>query len=357
MSSKTLQYFFSFSLLLLLIFSTAITRFPLDSLPFLLCLVLLIVYLARLLNRYDLTLPPGERWEPSIRYVLLGIGCYTVASLLSFFLHGEAIFTFGRVTVWVSAFLIYLSMRGVRRSFLEQCSSLAVFGYLIWMVMVAWNARLGQHHGFLPLGFSNGNVVAFQLVGLSYLGGFRFSSFKKPWIYLIALALFWPSPAIGGLLVLGVIEILFRLPGRWKKGAAIGCLGIALVLFSRYREPRAIVARQEIWSVGWERILEQPFFGSGIGTFIESPYRPNSFVHTHNIVLQVLLETGIVGLLSFLCFVVAMSAFVMKKTVAAQKIWFAFLLWGLFDDPFMWIGPTAILALAVASSDSRKAQQ
>lgn len=61
--------------------------------------------------------------------------------------------------------------------------------------------------------------------------------------------------------------------------------------------------RIDVWSEYWERFLESPVRGTGLGT----GWAETDFQEPHNLWLQLIAETGIVGLLGFLAMIVILA--------------------------------------------------
>ncbi len=64
----------------------------------------------------------------------------------------------------------------------------------------------------------------------------------------------------------------------------------------------AVSERMRLWQVGWESVLEHPFMGSGPGSvsqLVRTDELVNRHSQLHNLYLQLLVETGLVGLLLY----------------------------------------------------------
>ncbi|MCD8212480.1 MAG: O-antigen ligase family protein [Campylobacter sp.] len=92
--------------------------------------------------------------------------------------------------------------------------------------------------------------------------------------------------------------------------------------------------RYLIWKYSWDRILERPIFGWGIDTFRNLP---NSVVHissdfnsTHNLMLEILIYTGIFGFISAL-FAIAVCLKKLAKSSALLPLGVHFLVVTQFD--------------------------
>jgi len=65
--------------------------------------------------------------------------------------------------------------------------------------------------------------------------------------------------------------------------------------------------RFALWKAAWHMVKENPYLGKGLGTYMKilPHYAPElGLQYTHNSYLQILAETGIFSLMSFLCFII-----------------------------------------------------
>jgi O-antigen ligase len=133
---------------------------------------------------------------------------------------------------------------------------------------------------------------------------------------------FLATESRGGLiaLVVGVIVALFIAPRHRGRIIALGAVMLAAILGLGAAQPGAIAritdlgggssGRSDLWRVGWQVFTGHPLAGVGIGNFqvVESHYtlRPGAISRiqylvdvphlVHNTYLQLLAETGIIGL-------------------------------------------------------------
>ncbi|MBF0123482.1 MAG: O-antigen ligase family protein, partial [Candidatus Omnitrophica bacterium] len=80
------------------------------------------------------------------------------------------------------------------------------------------------------------------------------------------------------------------------------CLPL-VIMISFFFQNRAIAERLVIYSASWKMIVEHPFLGKGLGTFMDhcAVYSNNSGTYyAHNCFLQIWAESGIFSLASFL---------------------------------------------------------
>ncbi len=127
-----------------------------------------------------------------------------------------------------------------------------------------------------------------------------------------------------------------------------------------------------MWETGWRMFKDRPFLGHGLGTFMNvfSGYKPKNYpwiVYAHNCYLQIIAETGVVGLLIFLWFAfVLIKDTIFKLIKCGDKFLKAFLI-GLiggilaylvhsFFDTNLYSLPLAVLFWAFAGLAAAKIQ-
>jgi O-antigen ligase len=160
-------------------------------------------------------------------------------------------------------------------------------------------------------------TVGILLIGLLYLDPQRFQGRKRlllnlllAWVvaslvinftraswlvfvtgafFLLALARppFWRLCLLGGMFY-GIFAGLFRL------SQLISEAGLLVTVGQRFGELSDVTVesagqRLETWGLAWQYFLDSPWIGNGLGRFVD----------THNVPLQLLAETGILGLLVF----------------------------------------------------------
>lgn len=130
------------------------------------------------------------------------------------------------------------------------------------------------------------------------------------------------------------------LSGQLKRvmGMAAGCLGgaVALAYFAEnaniFHAPglfdRAVLAegvftgtvgRPAVWLESWRSFLEQPILGYGPEGFAIAGVTQGMLAQPHNIVLQVLLEAGLLGLLAILAFGWALFAKRLQAVASSRR--------------------------------------
>ncbi len=114
--------------------------------------------------------------------------------------------------------------------------------------------------------------------------------------------------------LVAMILTLLMFAGGWKRklvfmSIVLVVIALIVVFNPRFRDPTAknLFLRDENWRNTYELIQERPWLGYGYGNQIyQEVYHnnfPNSripFEHTHNLMLKVIFESGIVGLIAYL---------------------------------------------------------
>src|SRR5205085_8115702 len=94
-------------------------------------------------------------------------------------------------------------------------------------------------------------------------------------------------------------------------------------VYTGSREARTLVAED-----GINAFFEQPFTGVGAGQFknYNPPERKAKWLETHNVLIQVASETGVIGLLAFLFLIgrAFTAAFRTRRTVG-DKAWLSYM--------------------------------
>lgn len=177
-------------------------------------------------------------------------------------------------------------------------------------------------------------LAAALLLGLFVAGGFAANpGFPPRWrvsclaVLTLSLAGIMLSLSRGGLIALAVAMLIgVVVSGRWRPrvavlaGVVVSAAFFYFALFAslpareRVTELGGGTGRVDLWTVGWRMVEDKPIGGVGVGNFRDSSIhyllRPgvierDDFIVSspkvaHNTYLQILAETGIVGLLLFL---------------------------------------------------------
>ena len=168
--------------------------------------------------------------------------------------------------------------------------------------------------------FGHGNDLGAYLVPVLLLavslslggrtGRRGFVSFLLPVLLGSSLVLTFSRGAwMGFLCGLALMLILSR---RYKTGLfLLFVFAVVFLLFPEIREriaytfrPEGDSLRRPIWDASLRLMREHPFFGNGIGTFMDQCRRllPEQLTYAHNCYLQIWVETGIFSLSAFLLF-------------------------------------------------------
>jgi O-antigen ligase len=158
----------------------------------------------------------------------------------------------------------------------------------------------------------------------------KFGKLRRPLIVLIAFpgVFYWSvAQARSGWFGLAAAAAAFAWIRLGTKRTAVLFAAIAVVVFM-LGPPRlsyeaiASDARWEIWRVGVEVFKEYPLLGSGINTFepayesVGAAFDPKRFdlpvPHPHNVYLQFLLETGLIGGAVFAAFLIGQIVFAIR---------------------------------------------
>lgn len=181
-------------------------------------------------------------------------------------------------------------------------------------------------------------------------------------ISLIALLL---TQKRGPLLAVGIACIIFVILNYKeilrKRGYTVLFSGLAMLIliyimyiifpelfkvFERFKGDNLLTNRQYLWAEAWKMFCENPIFGIGWGGYIHRLNIEISSVHVtymfcHNIYLQILAETGIVGLtiLLYLMFNTLLKTIKLLKDKKDYIIYFSviyqlfFLIYGISGNP------------------------
>lgn len=176
--------------------------------------------------------------------------------------------------------------------------------------------------------FGNPNFFAFILF-LGICAYFLLITNKKniilfPFLLAQVYALFATKSrgAIISLFIVVVLVVIYKL--RYKKLALtviLSILGIASVLVLMVvmdARGNQTNGRTDIWIKAFKVFLKKPIFGHGFGMSIETIGIAGG-LSTHNVYIKILVETGIVGLISFLNIFIQSGFELLKKLNSLDK--------------------------------------
>ncbi len=167
-------------------------------------------------------------------------------------------------------------------------------------------------------------------------------------LLLLALLTAQSVGAFAALVLAGLAVLAFR--KSWAgvlSVLAVGLAAVAGVIGSRgfqHWDISSFSGRVGLWDHAFHLFLKHPFFGSGLGTFGEAyqqagyPLDSGASKYAHNLLLQLLAETGLVGTILFLA-----ALFSLARRFKVPSRWegwgamtgiLAFLLFSLVDLPF-----------------------
>jgi O-antigen ligase len=203
---------------------------------------------------------------------------------------------------------------------------------------------------FIPLGFIRA----------------RISSGMKRFFYSVLTVVLagglWATGSVGALacLAAGVLCVLwYRRLGRWMAPVLIVGLSLAvLVILGRDWHSWHLASfsmRLKLWASAGTLFLSHPWFGTGLGTFAEAYRLAGMDLNTgsqyaHNILLQLLVETGLAGTALFSA--AAASVLMRFQKPFRWEAWgilpgvLAFVFFGLVDLPFQMPELVWLFALA-----------
>jgi O-antigen ligase len=161
------------------------------------------------------------------------------------------------------------------------------------------------------------NSLAGYLILVFPIALSSFWSQKRRWLYLICLLLIlvalYLSGSKGGLITLSAILFLFFI----KKNRLFSILTLSLFLLLCFYIflplPTSFLARLCYWKAAVKIIADSPLFGMGLSSFsilyfkYKSPFDDWETKMVHNDYLQIGVEMGLLGLCSWLWFVIAFA--------------------------------------------------
>lgn len=215
-------------------------------------------------------------------------------------------------------------------------SSVFSVAFMALLLVILWNARehpdpipISYWMHDAPLGGSMRRAGWLITAAIAALLPFMFEIYKKrnlEWkiylcLYVVLWAfLFWTGGRGALLSVLCTVAIYFaiclyysfREKGYWLwviGGAFAGLILSQFFVVTNYNNSWFIwwrminyndldqysAMRITLWAAVWDTIKEYPWLGVGIDGHRLMPNRENPMIHTHNVVLQFLLEWGVIG--------------------------------------------------------------
>jgi O-antigen ligase len=181
---------------------------------------------------------------------------------------------------------------------------------------------------YLALGIllSSGFILSIEKTGKVWL------IYKS--IVLIAIVLLAPRGPLLSLILVSVIYYLFNRKLKFKWNAIIYLFlisifilyfgnGISSRLFSRFFEISdssssafsSVGSRLELFLSAIDSFFNSPIFGIGYGSFGIKFYGFEDRIEPHNIFLEILAETGIIGLALFLVFIIVIFYYISRNKV------------------------------------------
>ena len=209
--------------------------------------------------------------------------------------------------------------------------------------------------------FANPNIMAKYLVMVTpFIAAYNFLEHHKVYKIICRICLVFAYIGViysfsrGGYLALILLGIALVIIHFRKKFFSILVYGATTVLLlptavaDRLSEMNKVGERQFIWQHSIERILQSPFFGYGAGTQPTYEFLHALGIkaaHAHNVVLQILLEGGIIALVMMgtIGFKVIKDGIVLMISKQSESFWMGFgicgfavlfLVHGMVDYPF-----------------------
>lgn len=223
-------------------------------------------------------------------------------------------------------------------------AAFSAYGYLIQLWRV-WRRKADDSLPAQRPAFLFASSVFYGLMSVLLAAGMAASWSRGAWLgfgaSLVAMLFFLPrSPMVGGLLVAGVLVLggiiwqSGRIPGAIRERLASVVEELAIVEDARGAELTAdnyaVVERVAHWQAATQMAEEHPWIGVGFGNYeVAYPsYRlidwPMALGHAHNYYLNLLAETGIVGLLGYLIawiWIFAISIGIWRRSQGLVRAW------------------------------------
>lgn len=169
--------------------------------------------------------------------------------------------------------------------------------------MTSWRNKVGFALCMLTtiLTFSRGGIIAMLLIILIYIA---ISNFSEKWRTFTTMGLFFIAAGYIAVFTMK-INIIGLLEGRINDFSNDGGSG-----------------RFDLWSRAWEYFLEHPVIGIGADNFIEyNKVNYGESLYTHNTLLQILSESGLVGFCLYFIFLLLVLAQLMKRWLMREHVY------------------------------------
>lgn len=209
--------------------------------------------------------------------------------------------------------------------------------------------------------FSNPNLMAKYLVMVApFVAAYNFMETKKGYQVVGRISLVFTYIGViysfsrGGylsLILLGIALVIIHFRKKFFSILLYGATTILLLptaVTDRLADINKVGERQLIWQHSIERILQSPFFGYGAGTQPTYEFLHEIGIkaaHAHNVILQLLLEGGIIALLLMgaIGFKTIKDGIILMLHKQSESFWVGFgicgfaillLVHGMVDNPF-----------------------
>lgn len=256
--------------------------------------------------------------------------------------HQGVLFFFTLFLVWLTLGAMTFKQKRVLGKFIA-CGVVVESIIILWQKIADWSAR--------PLGtLGEPNAVAgFLAIGLFWIASSDFPKRVRLLVYVLALCVIAATGSRVGIATALIVTI--GLTRRWVM-AVLGIIGIGLILFITQVRPQSIYeSRQLFWQLGVREIIARPVLGYGAESgeviydcaFKQINVRLLDFMvdRSHNLFLDVALWSGIVGLILFTGWCIAIGKEIWKRD---RPRFVVFVAWFVFAS-FQPVGITSWLQL------------
>ncbi|HKA25138.1 MAG TPA: O-antigen ligase family protein [Candidatus Eisenbacteria bacterium] len=320
-----------------------------------------ITFLAALASRL-VRAATGEPFRPRPRVVWITLLVLACAWLLAGVFAPDPASSVQRVTRLYQVGVVFLVAEWAADSrWAERAVGLYLFGSAVGAAIGLWVWIVTNRErmlGVFSTGMTSGNSSSMALVAavaaITAWSGRRRAAAGIAGALdgLALLATQTRSSWIGAVLGLGTLAS--RPAARKWVALTLVLLTLTVIAVPRFRarsenlaNPNELTARGRIslWLTGWEVFKMRPLLGWGLAdhtALIEAHRRPDATFHAghfHNNLVQVAVSTGVIGLLAYLGFHLALLASLWPRRgtrwgLAGLAVWMAFQLSGLFDWSF-----------------------